>query len=247
MDFSVVEMIWDTPPMGIGGFPNWEPFSSQIVSLGRSLRLVLCQNLDCSPKLIREDINGCQLPNQDEIVYLILSIRHIALCQVSHDNNMKYTRPEPFFDGSNAFPSDRAIELLLTAQHDYQRTRQNTLLHKLPIEIQDMILYSKTGPVLGPIEAGMLGCALHLGTPFSWRDSSGGDLVVSIQGENKHPEPLRPTWYRAPSARRAPRLKAVAEHIYFGDHFSGLQYQVASDLEAQREALLKYIQQRGIL
>jgi hypothetical protein len=74
-----------------------------------------------------------------------------------------YTEPELLLDGIRP-PSDRAIELLLMAFHRSISSRLG--IREYALELQDQILNHIS---LGPVKAAQVGCALDLGTPFTWR------------------------------------------------------------------------------
>lgn len=170
------------------------------------MRLVLCQDLQRGIELAQEDFAGLERGLQHEVskgeewhrTYLLLSIRHVSLCRVTN-KSVSYTRPEPLFDGVHP-ASDEAIELLLMATHYSGSSR--TRLHQLAPELQDQIL-SHTS--LGPVKAAQLGCALGLGTPFTWRY---GSREIEVMTHRTH----------------RTEFSHVEQQIWFGDHFSGLQY-----------------------
>jgi len=102
------------------------------------------------------------------------------------------------FDGINP-PSDEAIDLLL---HAMQTCRSMAPLHKLPLEVQDMILDEVSA---GSIEKARMGCLLNAGSVFTWRY---GNQNI----ETEEPLQSRTAW------------SPVESHIYYGRYYSGIAY-----------------------
>jgi hypothetical protein len=210
MDFNIVEISsvlqrdrWF--PVSTSDYPEWGPFDSHVVQIGR-LSIVLSQDLASCLRIIREDFadqkwdHACELSCKDSSerrTYLVVSVRHIVLCQMDH-HALAYTRPEPLFDGKNP-PSSEAIRLLLIATCcRFPRTP----IHKLPLELQEMILRSVSP---GNIEGARLGCLLNLGPPFSWKN---GRWVVR----------------RREGYRIRNQHTPIDSQIWFGDYCTGVAY-----------------------
>ncbi|KAK2763289.1 hypothetical protein FQN54_009925 [Arachnomyces sp. PD_36] len=209
MQFRVVEDA--SPRRGKGGslvsilkLPQWEPLGVDIFSLGDT-RVILTQDLGSATSLVWRDSsgfeNGCRGQRDCSIKYLILSVRHIALCHFE-SGTLKYTSPEPFLNGLDP-PSDAATSLLILATLPRSL---NTALHHLPEEIQNMILDNVS---LGSIEGARAGCVLGLGSPFTWK-VRGKDL----KREEGH--------------RNRSTHSPVEEQIWFGDQHSGIVYKCDS-------------------
>ena len=135
--------------------------------------------------------------------YMILSVKHIMLCHVIGPNSLKYTAPEPLFNGDSVIrpPSDLALDYLLWATAS-ARPSISTPLQSLPIEVQDIILNFVS---IGTVEAAKIGCLLGLGSPFSWKD---GPLEAKSQ-ERYLNRPLG---------------LSVESQLWFGEHRSGVVY-----------------------
>lgn len=209
MQFRLVEVA--SPRRGEEGhlvsvlkLPQWKPFNADIVPVGNT-RIILTQNLESAITLIRMDSssprNGSSTSTRrmrtDTVTYLVLSVTHIVLCRIV-DGILRYTKPEPFLNGTDPL-SDAAICLLIFATLP---TYPHTLLHRLPEELQNMILDRIS---LGSIEGARVGCMLGLGSPFSWR--SEGKQLKREQGH-----------------RNRTRYTPVEQQIWFEDHHSGVVY-----------------------
>ncbi|PVI02626.1 hypothetical protein DM02DRAFT_653291 [Periconia macrospinosa] len=108
------------------------------------------------------------------------------------------TKPKRLFDGTQP-PSNEAIDLLLEAT---QTRPPTTLMHKLPIELQDMILNKVSA---GPIESAKVGCMLNTGSVFTWKC---GDRDIEREEGRRNRTPWTP----------------VESHIWFGNYSSGIAY-----------------------
>lgn len=206
MDFHIVEV--DTPQRGTDGrlvtvfqLPRWQPFDSDRLWVCGT-RIILTQDIISTISLIQKD-SASNSATADRkaptrpITYLLLSVKHIALCRVDN-NSLEFTQPEPFLNGSDP-PSDMAIQLLLRAM---QPNNPHTLLHRLPVEIQDMILRHNSA---GSVEGARIGCVLDLGTPFLWKSGN-----RYLEREEVH----RDITARTP----------MEQHIWFGHFHSGVVY-----------------------
>ncbi|KAF2022029.1 hypothetical protein BU24DRAFT_417677 [Aaosphaeria arxii CBS 175.79] len=206
-DFDVEEYDYPhlevtAPLVFIHMLPEWESFHGQIVPVGR-ISVVLSRDPQHALALIRDDFANrsalqCDSSGTDsDTTYLILSVQHIVLYQISRRYE-RYTKPVRLLEGTHP-PSDEAIELLLkTTQVSSPKTRIN----RLPVELQDMILDEISE---GPIERARVGCILNAGTLFQWR-SGGRDIEREESWSGRIEE------------------TPVESHILFGDHFSGVAY-----------------------
>jgi hypothetical protein len=138
---------------------------------------------------------------------MILSIRHVMLYRATGPNGFEYTAPEQLFNGNpdTMPPSTLALDYLIWAVTPPVRP-EPTLLHLLPIEIQDNILKYVSA---GPVAAARIGCQLGLGSVFLWKD---GALDISLG-----------TYWRM----RTERLP-VESQIWFSESEAGLVYKGTS-------------------
>ncbi len=210
LNFNVVEATLPRP--GTGGFlvsihnlPEWEPFIGHIVRVGRT-SIVISQHTQHAVTRIRDDFanqnrlaakHGSSEISDNGLTYLILSVQEIILYRINTESE-RYTKPERLFNGVHP-PSDEAIKLLLEAT---QSSAPTTLVHSLPIELQDMILDNVSK---GPIECARVGCILNAGSVFTWKC---GDRNIEREEGRRFRTPWTP----------------VESHIWFGDHFSGIAY-----------------------
>lgn len=154
--------------VGVHQLPEWEAFDTPIIQIG-SVWVVLSQDIKNSTSLIRGDYanrkDNANISNyshaklNQSVTYLVLSSRHIMLCDID-DKILKYTQPEPLFDGTNP-PSKGAIKLLLIALH---AAHIKTHIHYLAAELQAIILNSV---LEGEVERARISCILDLGPRFS--------------------------------------------------------------------------------
>lgn len=206
LDFKIVEVTRSRPGtsqrlVGPLDLPAWEPLQMQVMGLGRGW-VVVCQDpADCI-SLIREHVSSQikQTPEQsteNATYYLVLCIRHITICR-AYQNKLEWARPEPFLDGSSPC-SDRALELLLWVTSPRP---PRSSIQMLPLEIQDRIIRYVSQ---GSVEVAKVGCALGLGSPFSWTDGR-----MTIKREQSH--------------RNWVTYTPVESQIRFGNYMSGIAY-----------------------
>lgn len=135
------------------------------------------------------------------ITYIVTSITHIQVYRKAQ-RSVKCTPVEPFFDGQNP-PSEIAVRWMLNAIHGdaYPLT---TRIHKLPLELQEMILdYASGGEIDRAYYAGILG----LGIPFEWK--SGGMPLKRLKlSKNRK---ISETFHE--------------QQIHFWNNFVGITYQ----------------------
>lgn len=143
--------------------------SGHIVRVGGTF-IVICQHIPHAITLIREDFARQNLSrlkhdpsetSNESLTYLILSVREIILYRINSDSE-RCTEPKRLFDGTQP-PSNEAIDLFLEAT---QTRPPTTPMHKLPVELQDMILNKVSA---GPIESAKIGCILNTGSVFTWK------------------------------------------------------------------------------
>ena len=138
--------------------------------------------------------------------YLLLSVRHMLVCDADSTGTLSYTAPTTLMDGLTP-PSPSAINLLLQAL-SLSQPQPCTPVHNLPLEIQDRILEHVSE---GPVEAARLGCVLDLGSPFIWMRAvdwprRGGPVELLISPSHRH------------------ESTPIESKICFGDVFSGVSY-----------------------
>ena len=210
LDFHVVEVTQSRQGRGghlvwMQNLPVWDPFGGHIVRAGGA-SIVISQHIPHAIALIQEDFvnrnssalrRGSSKVADRGLTYLILSVQEIILYRISNDFT-RCTNPKRLFDNINP-PSDEAIELLLEAT---QTSAPTALIHRLPVELQDMILDKVSA---GPVDAARVGCILGAGSNFAWK--SGGR---EIEREEAHRN--RTPW------------SPVESNLMFGNTFSGICY-----------------------
>jgi hypothetical protein len=120
--------------------PRWESFYSEIIPL-QPVRLVVSPDLRHGVRLAQEDFAKKKEDSTDKLskgkshrrVYLVSSVRHVLLRRAGDDSNT-CTKPESFLDGGNQ-ASDRAIELLLTANH-YSNPDLTRIHRLIPLNVK---------------------------------------------------------------------------------------------------------------
>ncbi|XMA10191.1 hypothetical protein WAI453_002982 [Rhynchosporium graminicola] len=174
------------PYVWIHSRPSWEPCSAPMFKLGR-ITVVLNQNLEQSMSLAKIDkgrMKGSE--GNDVSTYLLLSIRHIALCNINSAGEVKYTEPAALLNGTDS-PSHAAVLTLLQAASFALLPQPRSPIQKLPLEIQDRILgYISDGGTI----AAQLGCLLELGLPFKWLRTDdtrrSGPIQVLLSPTHRH-------------------------------------------------------------
>lgn len=167
LDFSITEASLPHPDIDgflvwVDSYPEWPLTADHIVRVG-GISIAVCQHTPHAIALIRQDFtkrveSTPGLANKS-LTYLILSVREFSVYKL-HPNMQRITEPMRLFDGINP-PSDEAIEILL---HATQTTRSMAPLHKLPLEVQDMILDEIS---TGSIEKARMGCLLNARSAFA--------------------------------------------------------------------------------
>lgn len=213
LDFQVIEVA-NPRQYSIGltvaleHLPRWDSYPTHIVGLG-SISIVLCQHLSHCLTVLRKDSEERQVEHglkaspdvsADTVTYLVLSVREVFLYKIHLRGleSARYTKPEPLFNGVDS-PSQRAIEYQLMAVPSSSLV---TPIHKLPVELQDMVLRRVS---VGPVEAARVGCKLGLGSTFIWANDN-------------HKIERQPVFsFRNPFSR-------VESQISFDGCFSGLAY-----------------------
>ncbi|KAF2808676.1 uncharacterized protein BDZ99DRAFT_509235 [Mytilinidion resinicola] len=210
LDFEVEEVTLSR--RGIGGFlvwmnnlPEWGPFSGSIVRIGGA-SIVICQHIPHAITLIQKDFGKRVLTTLDHnlcetfpktFTYLILSVQETILYRINKESR-RYTKCERLLDDTHP-PSYEAIELLLEA---IQASAFMTPIHRLPVELQDMILDRVSA---GPIESARVGCVLNAGSEFTWKC---GDRNIE----------------REEGRRNRTEWSPVESHILFGNCSSVIAY-----------------------
>lgn len=216
LDFEVRENTGRRGPRGahvwITDLPGWKPFETDIVRVGM-VWIVLCQDVRDGLARARKHVAGrssrsTECPDMDmsgeaRPHYMVLSIRHVMLCHAADLASFEHTVPGPLFNGDydTRPPSDLALDYIIWATAS-ARLSISTPLHRLPVEIQDVILNYAS---IGTVAAARLGCLLGLGSPFSWKD---GPLEVTLEDRYV----VRPSG------------SSVESQIWFDEQKSGLFY-----------------------
>ncbi|KAM5358767.1 hypothetical protein ACJZ2D_015015 [Fusarium nematophilum] len=171
LKFSVFDRIAfdhgpEKPYVWINDLPRWDIPNNNVFRAGASW-FVLTQDVLHGVDLVRQHIKN---RNEDDKIfpagsenYAILTLRHIVLCRVGESHHLEWTRPEVFFNSDETL-SNRAVDMILWAARS---SPAPTLLHKLPVEIQDAILGLSCTSSVG---TAILGCQLGLGSPCTWGD-----------------------------------------------------------------------------
>jgi hypothetical protein len=210
MDFEIRELTGRRhglygPLVGVTDLPTWESLDVKMFRVGQSWISVAQDPADCIPMILQHhsaclnEVTGptARLPD-DEVRYLILTVRHVILCR-ARGNAFEWSEPQTLFNGIDPC-SDRAITMLLLASFS-GKPLQN-LIHTLPVELQNKVL---SNLAYGPVQAAKLGCILGLGSLFAWND---GRMVIQTEHGHKNRRPESP----------------VESQIWFGDHTSGIVY-----------------------
>ncbi|KAJ6788416.1 hypothetical protein PWT90_04697 [Aphanocladium album] len=189
--------VWDTPQENLfQAGPCW---------------IVLAQNPSHGLEMVRSHMRGVETgaPFAENVTrYLILGVQQVVLCE-AEGSELKWTKPETLF--ADPLPSSQAaIDMILwatdataDADADARLQQQRTALNRLPVEIQDAILFDQSE---NPLASAILGYKLGLGSPFSWMD---GDREIVVRTHRRH--------------RR--QLTSVQTFIILNNIKSGLMYQ----------------------
>lgn len=164
------------PYVWIQDLPQWDTPNNNLFQSGASW-FVLTQDILHGVDLVQRHIKsrnadgnsaGCE-------TYAILTLRHILLCRVGESHHLEWTRPAEVINSEETL-SDRAISMLLWAARS---SPAPTMLHNLPIEIQDVIL---TLSCTSSLERATLGCQLGLGSPCALEDEG---IWLELEGRKR--------------------------------------------------------------
>lgn len=150
----------------ITALPEWDAPCLPVMELGTGW-CVLAQNLEKGVRMTQLHLrNNARTGSARDvqILYVILVPRYIVLCK-SQGNELAWTRPAPLC--SNDGLTDAAVGALVWAASVTARPA-TTLLHRLPPEIQDRILFYAG---VSFVASAKLGCELGLGLPLTWLDT----------------------------------------------------------------------------
>ncbi|KAH6707846.1 hypothetical protein BKA61DRAFT_135159 [Leptodontidium sp. MPI-SDFR-AT-0119] len=194
------------PYVWIHSRPTWKACGEQIFPLGK-IMVVLDQNLDKAHSLAEADASKLLITEPpNSMLYLLLSVRHVALYKVDCNGVTKCTEPAALLNGIDC-PSNEAVLLLLHATAAASPPPPRTSVHKLPVELQDRVLSNVSE---GQVKAAHLGCLLELGSTFGWLRSDdtrrGGQIEALLSPTHRH------------------ETTPVDSKIYFDGVFSGLAY-----------------------
>ncbi|KAL2068574.1 hypothetical protein VTL71DRAFT_14911 [Oculimacula yallundae] len=190
--------------------PSWPPYKCHLFSVGDTT-IILDQDLQNALKIAKDkakENNRAINPSNciEKRTYLLLSVRHMLVCHVDSSGAFSCSAPITLMDGLTP-PSPSAIHLLLQALSP-SRPLARTLVHDVPLEIQDRILKYVSE---GSFEAARVGCILGVGSPYTWMRATdwprrGGPVELFISPSHRMED--------------AP----VESKICFGDEFSGVSY-----------------------
>ncbi|KAM0420426.1 hypothetical protein ACHAPT_011847 [Fusarium lateritium] len=198
------------PYVRINDLPQWDIPNNNVFRAGASW-FVLTQDVLHGVDLVRQHAKNRnadeKIPSAGSESYAILTLRHIVLCRVG-ENHLEWTRSEVFFNSEETL-SDRAVDMILWAARS---SPAPTLLHKLPIEIQDAILGLSCTSDIG---TAILGCQLGLGSPY-------------VRGD-------RDIWFELEERKRKRMTHSPPEwHIVLAGGFTGVSYKRRRDLGLSR-------------
>ncbi|KAL7921122.1 hypothetical protein ACQKWADRAFT_296318 [Trichoderma austrokoningii] len=185
MDFTIQErtgfeyITSGGPYVTIKDLPSWDTPSATLVQVGSSWFALARDAREGLEMVQRHAKSILALGNATTTVltYAILTLRQVILCKAS-GNNLVWTRSETLFSDIPA--SDTAIDMVLWAANTTSTEPQPSSINRLPVEIQDRILYHAT---VSLVASAKLGCELGLGSDFSWSDRG---VNIGIQETNRH-------------------------------------------------------------
>lgn len=116
LDFEIRQNTGGHGPRGrhvwITHLPAWEPFSANIVRVGR-IWVVLCQQIQEGLLMAKQHMSSqttpiAMDPYRAHAHYMVLSVKHVMLCHASGPDSLEHTAPEPLFNGDygTGAPSD---------------------------------------------------------------------------------------------------------------------------------------------
>lgn len=194
--------------------PAWDPFEAGIVRVG-NVFVVICQTMQeglstAQQHASSQDFNATKSPSttdhgEAQAHYIVLSVRHVMLCQATDQNSLQHTAPEPLFNGDYdiAPPSKLALDYLIWATAS-ARPSIATRLQWLPVEVQDITL-QHVSMETGTVVSATIGCLLGIGSTYLWKD---GPLTVTLEER-----------YRV-----RPSGSPVESQVWFAEHKSGVVY-----------------------
>ena len=175
------------PYVRLVDLPSWETPKVTLIPAGSNW-FVLAQHVQNGLNMVRHHMKAQRLPGHpttNVVVYAILTLRHVVLCK-SFGDELLWTKPEKLFDGTPA--SDTAIDMILWAASTSTTEPQRTMIHHLPIEIQDSILYHHSTASL--VASAKLGCELGLGSTFSWLGRGAKIEIVEFKRHRSENSPV---------------------------------------------------------
>lgn len=175
LDFEIKEITGGRTGTGrvvwLADLPSWKPIYEYIVPLGR-VTIIICQYLTHAMKLMHGDFGLKRARNEAacmSITYIVMSVREVFLYKAwtCDDHEHVYTKPEPLFNGTDNLSEKALAYLLLAAPSD---NIVSSLLHCLPLEVQDMIIDNMYP---SRVKSALIGCLLSLGSPYRWQGPYG--------------------------------------------------------------------------
>jgi hypothetical protein len=207
--------------------PAWPAYPGRVIHLNRcSVIMIQHLNMHAIMAHVRTDIAQAGHPNKDNlpmhpmrncrsITYVVLSVREVMLvrsCTVAQHSHSQYTDAVPLLTGEtgDTMFSDTALNYL-SAMVPFADYPNDTLLERLPNELQDMVISSVSED---PIECAKTGCMLAMGREFKWK-REGMDLEQR-GGWSSHDRATH-------KASTKPKLTKESQ-IWFGNSQSGISY-----------------------
>lgn len=192
------------PYVWVWDLPGWETpnETKTMVPVGSSW-FVLSQDVQQGLQMVRnhrQTSSSLTRSATSSVVYAILTLGQVVLCKAS-GVGLVWTQSEKLFDGTTP-ASDTAIDMILWAANASGNQPQQTIINRLPVEIQDRILYHATTSC---VASARLGCELRLGSNFTWVDRG---VKIDISESKSHRSESSP----------------VESHIVLNGVKSGLAY-----------------------
>lgn len=165
--------------------PSWPGYGMDIVFVGNAY-LCLCLSIEEGLSMVRNHAGNKLEGSRMDWIYVVFSIKHIALCRQTGKGTFECTAPEHFFHGNWYMPppSQRALDYLVWGLESARSAFPNRIQY-LPVELQDMILEHeiKGLPPHCQLRRAFVNCALGLGTPYEWEDFR---LLQVVYGDTWH-------------------------------------------------------------
>ncbi len=119
------------PFVWIHSRPTWKARDEQILPRGR-IKIVVDQSMEQARGLAEADANKCLTAESNRTLYLLLSVRHVALCEVGQNGFSKCTEPAALLNGIDN-PSHESVLVLLHAIATEFPPASPTPMHEIPM------------------------------------------------------------------------------------------------------------------